>query len=57
MTVMRAAYPRVSYADLERAPEDGHRYDLPAQEALAPESVQSATLSDLALHPSKEFPA
>ena len=34
MTVMRAAYPRVSYADLERAPEDGHRYELHNGEVL-----------------------
>jgi Uma2 family endonuclease len=28
MTPMKAVRPRVSYADLERAPEDGRRYEL-----------------------------
>jgi Uma2 family endonuclease len=28
MLSMRAAKPRVSYANLERAPDDGHRYEL-----------------------------
>src|SRR6476469_7594851 len=28
MTGMRAAYPRVSFADLEKWPEDGRRYEL-----------------------------
>jgi len=28
MSSMKAVRPRVSYADLERAPEDGRRYEL-----------------------------
>ena len=28
MAAVKALRPRVSYADLERAPEDGHRYEL-----------------------------
>ena len=28
MSPMKAVRPRVSYADLERAPEDGRRYEL-----------------------------
>jgi Uma2 family endonuclease len=53
MSPMKAVRPRVSYADLERSPEDGRRYELYDGEAfvvpapLPKHQVVQATLTEL----------
>jgi hypothetical protein len=43
MAPMKAAYPRVSFADLEKWPEDGRRYELYDGEVYEVYEVPSPT--------------